>query len=73
MCAQSCLTLYDPMDRILPGSSVHGILQARILDWVTIPLSNIRVIQNVFKFSVYIHLFVSENYDKRISRVKMLH
>ena len=28
---QSCLTLYDPMDCTLPGASVHGILQARIL------------------------------------------
>ena len=30
---QSCLTLCDPMDRSLPGSSVHGILQERILEW----------------------------------------
>ena len=35
--AQLCLTLCDPMDRSLPGSSVHGILQARILEWVAIP------------------------------------
>ena len=34
--AQSCSTLRDPMDCSLPGSSVHGILQARILGWVTI-------------------------------------
>ena len=33
---QSCLTLCDPMDCSLPGSSVHGILQARILEWVVI-------------------------------------
>ena len=32
--AQSCLTLCDLMDCSLPGSSVHGILQARILEWV---------------------------------------
>ena len=32
--AQSCLTLWDPMDCSPPGSSVHGILQARILEWV---------------------------------------
>ena len=32
--AQSCLTLCDPMDCSPPGSSVHGILQARILEWV---------------------------------------
>ena len=33
---QSCLTLCDPMDYSPPGSSVHGILQARILEWVAI-------------------------------------
>jgi len=31
---QSCLTLFNPMDCSLPGSSVHGISQARILEWV---------------------------------------
>ena len=37
--AQSCLTLCDPMDCSLPGSSVHGIFQAGILEWVAIPFS----------------------------------
>ena len=37
--AQSCLTLCDSMDYSLPGSSVHGILQARVLEWVAIPFS----------------------------------
>ena len=36
---QSCLTLCDAMDCSLPGSSVHGILQARILEWVSMPSS----------------------------------
>ena len=36
---QSCLTLCDPVDCSLPGSSVHGILQARILEWVAISFS----------------------------------
>ena len=36
---QSCLTLCKPMDCSLPGSSVHEILQARILEWVVIPSS----------------------------------
>ena len=36
---QSCPTLCDPMDCSLPGSSVHGILQARILVWVAISFS----------------------------------
>ena len=35
--AKSCLTLCDPMDCSPPGSSVHGFLQARILEWVAIP------------------------------------
>ena len=37
--AQSCLTLCDPMDCSLPGFSVHGIFQARVLEWVAIDLS----------------------------------
>ena len=36
---QLCPTLCDPVDCSLPGSSVHGILQARILEWVTISFS----------------------------------
>ena len=39
--AQLCLTLYDPMDCSSPGSSVYGIPQARILEWVTIPFSRV--------------------------------
>ena len=37
VCVQSCLTLHNPMDCSPPGSSVHGILQARILEWVACP------------------------------------
>jgi len=37
--AQSCLTLSNPMECSLPGSSVHGIFQARILEWVTVGFS----------------------------------
>ena len=37
--AQSCLTLRDPMDCSLPGSSVHGIFQARVLEWGAIAFS----------------------------------
>ena len=37
--AQSCLTLSDPMDCSLPGSSVHGIFKARVLEWVAIAFS----------------------------------
>ena len=37
---QSCLTLRDPMDCSPPGSSVHGISQARVPEWVAIAFSN---------------------------------
>ena len=39
--SQSCPTLFDPMDYTPPGSSVHGILQARILEWVAISFSSV--------------------------------
>ena len=39
MCAQPCLTLCNPMDCSLPDSSVRGILQARILEWVATSFS----------------------------------
>ena len=38
---QSCLTLSDPMDCTPPGSSVHGILQARVLEWGAIAFSKV--------------------------------
>ena len=37
--AESCSTLSDPMDCSLPGSSVHGIFQARVLEWGAIAFS----------------------------------
>ena len=40
--AQSCPTLSDPMDCSLPGSSVHGIFQARVLEWGAIAFSGKR-------------------------------
>ena len=45
---QSCPTLCDPMDCSPPGSSVHGILQARILEWAAISKAQFR---NSFIFS----------------------
>ena len=46
-CAQSCLILCHPMDCSLPGSSVHGILQARILEWVAISYQRIFLTQGL--------------------------
>ena len=37
--AQSCPTLSDPVDCSLPGSSIHGVFQARVLEWVAIAFS----------------------------------
>ena len=42
---QSCLTLSDPVDWSLPGSSIHGIFQARVLEWGAIAFSQWNVIQ----------------------------
>ena len=39
--AQLCQTLSDPMDCSLPGSSIHGIFQARVLEWGAIAFSQI--------------------------------
>ena len=49
--AQSCLTLCDPVDHSPPGSSVHGILQARILEWVA---------------TSYTHLLIKEKQTNKI-------
>ena len=38
---QSCPTLGDPMDWSLPGSSIHGIFQARVLEWDPIAFSHL--------------------------------
>ena len=47
--AQSCPTLGDPMDCSPPGSSIHGIFQARVLEWGAIVFSNF--IPSIFKIS----------------------
>ena len=52
MCAnslQSCLAFCDPMDYSPPGSSVHGILQSRILEWVAMPFSTARSLGLFYK------------------------
>ena len=56
--AQSCLTLQDPMDCSVPGSSIHGIFQARGLEWVAIAFSkwNITQPQKIMKSSTWVDL-----------------
>ena len=45
--AQSFLTLCDPMDCNLPGSSIHGVFQARVLEWVGIAFSDRRMLNSL--------------------------
>ena len=49
---QSCPTLSDPMDCSLPGSSVHGILQASVLEWGAIAFSE-KYMLNIIKLEGY--------------------
>ena len=45
---QLCPTLSDPMDCSLPGSSVHGIFQARVLEWVAIEGTYLNIIEAIY-------------------------
>ena len=55
--AQSCPTLSDPMNCSLPGSSVHGIFQARVLEWVAITFSGTAIYQRLKKKVIYMWIF----------------
>ena len=50
---QLCLTLRDPVDCSLPGSSIHGIFQARVLEWVAIAFSDSLAEATSILFSFY--------------------
>ena len=56
--SQSCPTLSDPMDCSLPGSSIHGIFQARVLEWGAIAFSN-----NIYKVKLIVVTSVSGLYQ----------
>ena len=56
---RSCLTLSDPMDCSLPGSSTHGTLQARVLEWVAITFSNTRYQFDTNFLIIVLHLFMA--------------
>ena len=58
---QSCLALFDSVDCSPPGSSVHRILQVRILEWVAMPSS---------KFGSYLQIFTEPAMAKAIEEVK---
>ena len=54
--AQLCLTLHDPMDCSPPGSSVHGIFQARVLEWGVIAFSECVA----DKTQIFLRFFIKE-------------
>ena len=58
--AQSCPTLRDPMDCSLPGSSVHGIFQARVLEWGAIAFSGNIVIEHSIFDTDLIIIFIQD-------------
>ena len=73
--AQSYPTLSDPMDCSLPGSSVHGILHARVLEWVAIAFSDNHVSQSLIinlslslplSLSLYIYIYMYTHTDTYI-------
>ena len=57
--AQSCLTPSDPMDCSLPGSSIHGIFQARVLEWGAIAFSDTPLIAIIKYWQYFLCLNVS--------------
>ena len=57
LAAKSCLTLCNPMDCSPPGSSLHGISQARILEWVIISFSRLTI--SSFQSLSHVRLFVT--------------
>ena len=67
-CTQSYLTLYDPMNCCLPGSSAHWIFQARILEWVAISYSNIYSFIYIQLNYCTVHLKLTEHYKSTINQ-----
>ena len=57
--AQSCPTLSDPMDCSLRGSSIHGIFQTRVLEWVAIAFS--KLIHSSVCVCVYIYIYICQS------------
>ena len=68
--AQSCPTLCDPMDCSLPGSSVHGIFQARVLEWGAIAFSTKVWVYFVFWYLVLVLMVIITEKDASYLRKK---
>ena len=72
--AQSCPTLSHPMDCSLPGSSVHGIFQAGVLEWVAIAFSGVlrRDIQIILSTLVHVSHFTFKSFKHIIYQIILL-
>ena len=57
--AQSCQIVSDPMDCSPPGSSIHGIFQARVVEWVAIAFSELGVGRRITTANIYGVLYAS--------------
>ena len=68
--AQSCPTLSNPMDWSLPGSSIHGIFQARVLEWGAIAFSNKQSMHQLrYHVQLQIHVWWEILYEATFVRV----
>ena len=65
---QSRPTLRDPMDCSPPGSSIHGIFQARVLEWGAIAFSRIRVQER--KLDIMVENNISREYSEECSKIE---
>ena len=68
--AQSCLTLSDPMDCSLPGSSIHGIFQATVLEWGVIAFSLAHTYTQAIKDQQYLKKVCNWGKKKKIKLKK---
>ena len=74
--AQSCPTLSDPMDCSLPGSSIHGIFQARVLEWGAIcrveGKQKIRAVTQIFEGHVIAMYWLEDKGEGAVTELEML-
>ena len=73
--AQSYPTLSNPMDCSLPGSSVHGIFQARVLEWGAIAFSDYRMVTSMNPYMKRTELTVMQAHNNSLyySKTKCIH
>ena len=64
---QSCPTLCDPIDGSPPGSSIHGIFQARVLEWGAIAFSDPLLLFNFLSINLKPHKKMSTNISKKFT------